>query len=194
MFLSLGCQCAYVWRRPPRVRMEWRDGGGRTRLVGVTELGRILGTHPNLALSVPEGLGRWEAGRSAAGMDPQRKGSGSSRDRAGETSSSSTTTTTNGGRTPPPEGPQPPPPRPPRKTPASSRVARKTPPPPSPAEQAQGQGQAPGQGQGQSHPPPTPRPPHCKIGVWTPMGMCRVWGTPGLSLGRRGAMGDPSAK
>ena len=55
------------------MRVEW-DGGGRTRLVGVTELSRMLGTNPNLALSVLEGLGRWEAGRSARGMDPQRKG------------------------------------------------------------------------------------------------------------------------
>ena len=55
---------------PRGVRMEWRDGGGRTRLVGVTELGRMMGTDPNLALSVLEGLGRWEARRSAGGMDP----------------------------------------------------------------------------------------------------------------------------
>ena len=59
---------------PRGVRVEWRDGGGRTRLVGVTELSRMMGTDPNLALSVLEGLGRWEAGRSAGGMDPQRKG------------------------------------------------------------------------------------------------------------------------
>ena len=44
------------------------------RLVGVTELSRTLGTSPNLALSVLEGSGRWESGRSAGGMDPQRKG------------------------------------------------------------------------------------------------------------------------
>ena len=59
---------------PREVRVEWRDGGGQTRLVGVTELGRMMGTHPNLALSVLEGLGRWEAGRSAGGMDPRRRG------------------------------------------------------------------------------------------------------------------------
>ena len=68
------------------------------------------------------------------------------------------------------------------------------PPPQTPAKQAQGQGQAPGQGQGQSHPPPNPKPPPCKILAGTPMGMCRVWGTPGMSLARRGAMGGPSAK
>ena len=144
---------------PRGVRVEWRDGGGRTRLVGVTELGRMMGRDPNLALSVLEGLGRWEAGRSAGGMDPQRNGWGRLQDRAEETISSSTTTTTtstSGGRTPPPKAPKPPP-RPPRKNVATSRVARKSPPPPaSPAEQAQGQGQAPGQGQGQSHPPPNP--------------------------------------
>ena len=40
------------------------------RLVGVTELSRMLRTNPNLALSVLEGLGRWKAGRSVGGMDP----------------------------------------------------------------------------------------------------------------------------
>ena len=59
---------------PRGVRVEWRNGGGRTRLVGVTELGRMMGTHPNLAVSVLDGLGRWEVGTSAGGMDPQRKG------------------------------------------------------------------------------------------------------------------------
>ena len=43
---------------PRGVRVEWRDGGGRTRLLGVTELGRMMGTEANLALSVLEGLGR----------------------------------------------------------------------------------------------------------------------------------------
>ena len=51
--------------------------------MGVTELSRMLGTNPNLALSVLEGLGRWEAGRSAGGMDPQRKGWGRLEDRRG---------------------------------------------------------------------------------------------------------------
>ena len=45
--------------------VEWRDGGGRTRLVGVTELARLMGIDPNLTLTVLDGLGRWEAGRSA---------------------------------------------------------------------------------------------------------------------------------
>ena len=40
------------------------------RLVAVGELGRMMRTDPNLALSVREGLGRWEAGRSAGCMDP----------------------------------------------------------------------------------------------------------------------------
>ena len=69
---------------PRRLRVEWRDGGVRTRLVGVTELGRLIGTDCNLALSVLDGLGRWEAGRSAGGMDPQRKGWVRLQDRAGE--------------------------------------------------------------------------------------------------------------
>ena len=51
--------------------------------MGVTELSRMLGTNPNLALSVPESLGRWEAGRSAGGMDPRRKGWGRLQDRGG---------------------------------------------------------------------------------------------------------------
>ena len=36
-------------------------------LVGVTELGRILGNDPNMALSVLYGFGRCEAGRSRVG-------------------------------------------------------------------------------------------------------------------------------
>ena len=77
------------------MHVEWRDGGGRTRLVGVTELGRMMGTDPNLALSVLEGLGRWEAGRIAGGMDPQRKGWGRLQGRAEETSSSSSSSSSN---------------------------------------------------------------------------------------------------
>ena len=41
--------------------------------MGVTELGRMMGLDPNLALSVRNGFGWWEAGKSAGGMDPQRK-------------------------------------------------------------------------------------------------------------------------
>ena len=48
------------------MRVEWRNGGGRTHLLGVTELGRMLGNDPNLALSVLYGLGRWEAGEGGA--------------------------------------------------------------------------------------------------------------------------------
>ena len=113
----------------PEVRVEWRDGGGRTRLVRVTELGRLMWTDPNFALSVLDGLVRREAGKSAGGMDPQRKGWVRLQDRAGETSSSSSTSI--GGRRPPPKAPKPPP-RPSRKNPAS-RVARKTPPTPQPS-------------------------------------------------------------
>ena len=97
---------------PDRVRVEWRDGGGWTRLVGVTELGRLMGTDPNLALSVLDGLARWEAGRSAGGMDARRKGWVRLQDRAGETGSTSSSTTNSGGRTPPsrppnrPQGPK----------------------------------------------------------------------------------------
>ena len=187
---------------PRGVRVEWRDGGGRTRLVGVTELSRMMGTNPNLALLVLEGLVRWEAGRSVGGIKPQRKGWGRLQDRAGDDSSSTTTSTTSssssstssGGKTPPPKAPKPPP-RPPRKDPATSRIATKRRPTP------QGQHGKPkakakpqAKGNGKPTPPPNPKPPPCEKGAGTPMGMCRVWGTPGMSLGRRGAMGGPSAK
>ena len=56
--------------------MEWRDGGGRTRLVGVTELGGMIGTDPNLAVSVLESFGSRKVRRFARGMDPERKGWG----------------------------------------------------------------------------------------------------------------------
>ena len=90
MFLSSGCQRANMWSPPPqgahRVaqcrRTDAPPGGHR---VGTDE-----GDGPQfgpLAVSVLEGLGRWEAGRSAGGMDPQRKGCGRLQDRAGETSS-----------------------------------------------------------------------------------------------------------
>ena len=90
---------------PRGVRVEWHDGGGPTHLVAVTELGRMLGNDPNLALSVLHGLGTWEAGVSAGGMDPQRKGCVTVQDREGETGSSSSSSTI-GERTPPPGGPQ----------------------------------------------------------------------------------------
>ena len=92
---------------PRGERVEWRDGGGRTRLLSVKQLGQIMGTDSHLALSVLEGLGSWGAGRSAGGMDPQRKGLVRLQDQAADTSSisSSTTTTTSGGRSPPPKAP-----------------------------------------------------------------------------------------
>ena len=65
--------------------------------MGVTELSRMLGTNPNLALLVLEGLGRWEAGRSAGGGDPQHKGWGRLQDRGGDDSSSSSSTSTSSG-------------------------------------------------------------------------------------------------
>ena len=42
--------------------------------MGVTELGRMLGNDPNLALSVLYGLARWETGKSGGGMDQHRRG------------------------------------------------------------------------------------------------------------------------
>ena len=77
--------------------------------MGVTELSRMMGTNPNLAPSVLEGLGRWEAGRSAGGMDTRRKGWGRLQDRAGDDSSSSSSgssSTSSGGEDTPPQGPQ----------------------------------------------------------------------------------------
>ena len=65
------------------MRLEWRDGGGRTCLMGVTDLGRMMKIDPNMALSVLEGLGRWESGRSAGGMDPQCNRWGRLQDRGG---------------------------------------------------------------------------------------------------------------
>ena len=44
--------------------------------MGVTELGRMLGNYPNLALSVLYGFGRWEAGKSGAGHGPAAQGLG----------------------------------------------------------------------------------------------------------------------
>ena len=43
---------------PRGVRVEWRDGGGWAHLVGVAELGRMLGSDPTMALSVLYGLDR----------------------------------------------------------------------------------------------------------------------------------------
>ena len=57
-------------------RVDWPDGRGWTRLVGVTELGRFLGTDPNWALSVLDASGRWEAGRSAGRHGPAAQGLG----------------------------------------------------------------------------------------------------------------------
>ena len=51
------------------MRVEWRDGGGHTHLVGVTELGRMLGNDPRIALSVL-------AGTSGGGDGPATQGLG----------------------------------------------------------------------------------------------------------------------
>ena len=182
---------------PRGVRVEWRDGGGRTQLVRATELGRMMGDDPNLALSVLHGFGRWEAGRSARGMDPQRKGWVRVQDQAGETTSSSSSSSGSSGEsTPPPKAAKPkPPPRPPRRNPATSSVARKSPPPEAQTK-PKAKAKPKGKGKGKATPPPpNPKPPPpWRMGAGTPMGMCRVWGTPGMSLGRSGAMGGPSAK
>ena len=89
---------------PRGVRVEWRDGRGRTHLAGVSDLGRMLGNDPSLALLVLCGSGRWEAGRSGGGMDVQRTGWVRVEEGAVETSSSSSSSinnSTNGERIPP---------------------------------------------------------------------------------------------
>ena len=73
---------------PHGVQVEWRDGGGCTHLLGVTELGRMLGNDPNIALLVLHGLGRWEALWSRGGRDPQRRGWLRVGEEGGESSSS----------------------------------------------------------------------------------------------------------
>ena len=147
---------------PRGVRVEWRNGGGRTRLVGVPECGRMMGTDPNLALSVLDGLGRWEAGRSAGGMDLQRKGWTRVQDWGGGpaaavAAAAAAAPVAGGGH--PRKAPNPPPQGPQEKTP-HGEYRGKRPPPRSPTEQAQGQAQAQGQGRGQGQPPPqNPKPP-----------------------------------
>ena len=124
--------------------------------MGVTELGRMMGNDPNLALSVPHRLGRWEVGRSGGGMDPQRKGWMRVQVRPEETSISNSLNSsgsTSGERTPP-QGPQlqASPPRPPRRNSATSRVARKSPPP-------EAQTKPKGKGKGKGTPPRPPKSP-----------------------------------
>ena len=153
---------------PRRVRVEWRDGGGWTHLGGVTELGRMMGNDPNLALSVLHRLGRWEAGRSVGGMVPQRKGWVRVHDRAGETSSSSKSNNNTTATPPPPtgrghspQGPHSPPPKAPKKKSRHFESSEEDAPPPRSTDQAQAQGQAQAQRQGQwqGHPPPKPQAP-----------------------------------
>ena len=173
--------------------------------MGVTELGRMLANDPNMAPSVVHGLGRWEAGRSRGGMDPQRTGSVRVGEEGGDTSnsrqsnsssSSSNRGTSSGERTSPAN-----PPPPPHKAPQKTRKPRPfesieedaphpTAPPPKPKAKAKPKAKS------KAKPPPAlnPRAAPCRMGAGTPMGMCRVWGTPGVSIGRRGAMGGPSAK
>ena len=99
-------------RTPRGVWVEWRDWGDPTHPLGVTEFGRMLGNDPNMALSVLYGLGRWEAGRSGWGIDPQRRDWVRVGEERGESSSSrqsSINSSTSGERTP---TAKPPPPRP----------------------------------------------------------------------------------
>ena len=173
---------------PRGVRVEWRDGGGRTRLVGVTELRRMMGTNPNLALSVLEGLRRWEAGKSAGGMDPQRKGWGKLHDRAGDDSSSSTSS---GGKTPRAKAPKPPP-KAPKKRPRHFESSDEEAPPPkgSRASPRPRPSRTPRARAKPPAPPKTPSPPLARKGpgpLWERAG-CR--GHPVCPLGGGGQWGD----
>ena len=125
-------------------------------------------------------------------MDPQRRGWARLQDRGGDDSSSSSTISSGGG------GGKTTTPRPPN---TLQGPQEKTPPLPEYDEEAHPQAPRPkpkakpqAKGKGKATPPPNPSPPLCKKGGRTPMGMCRVWGTPGMSLGPRGAMGGLSAK
>ena len=154
---------------PRGVRVKWRDGGRRTRLLGVTELGRMMRTDPNLARSVLDGLGRWEAGRSGGGMDPRRKGWGRLQARAGETmsSSSSSSTTSSGGEdTTPPKAPNPPPPKAPKKKPRHFESNdEEAPPPPQPNRASPRPRPSPGpRARAKPPPPKTPSPPLARWG------------------------------
>ena len=127
--------------------------------MGVTQLSRVMGTDPNVAVSVLEALAMWEAGRSAGGMDPQRKGWGRFQDRAGDTTSSSSSNTSSGEKTPPPpRPPKHPPPRPPRKDPATSRVATKRRPCPPKGSRVSPRPRPSPRPRARAKPPPPPKP------------------------------------
>ena len=137
--------------------------------MGVTEFSRMMGTDPDLALSVPEDLGRREAGRVAGGMDAKRKGWGRLQARAGETSSSSSSGGGGGGRHPPQDPENPLPPRAPKKRPHHFERSDEEA-PPSQGQQgkpkAKAKAQAKGKGKAIPPPPPpqTPSPPLARKG------------------------------
>ena len=167
--------------------------------MGVTELSEMMGTNPNLAHRCwrvwvcgkrPWVRGAWTCSASVAGGCRTWRGMAAATVAAAAIAAAKAAA--------PAAGPRPPnpPPRPSRKDPATSRVATKSPLPPQGHQgkaKAKAKPQAKGKGKAKP-PPPKPQPPPCKKGAGTPIGMCRVWGTPGMSLGRRGAMGGPSAK
>ena len=164
-------------------------GGGGAHLVGVTKLSRMLGNDPNCALSLlipppsptlSQPLPRIHAPLLHAShlVNPYNTGSSSS-SRQGRSSSN---TNTCGGARSPPQCPQAPPPPKAPKTPTKpshfDSKEEEAPPPPRTPPQGQGQGQAAS----------------WRIGAGTPRGTCRVWGTPSIFFGPRGATGGPSAK
>ena len=156
----------------------------------------MMERNPNLALSVLEGLGRWEAGRVAEGMHPQRKGWGRLQDRAGDDSSSSSSSsssrgTSSRGKTPPPKAPKPPPQWPPRKDPATSRVATKSPPPPkgSPASPRPRPSPRP-RARAKPPPPQTPSPPLARKGPGPLWECAGCGGHPVCPSGGGGQWGD----
>ena len=179
------------------VRLEWRDGGGCTHLVWVTELGRMLGNDPTMVLSVLSALGGWAAGKHARVLDLRRGGwirVGEEGDRNSSSSSSplrrrsgSSTSSNSGGGTRPP-------------------LAR-------PQEEGKKEGQMKKLrererfGRGRPHTaeegcqtqrkrtprpstPPNPKSPPRQVGATNPTGKCHVQGRYSTSLETRGEWGD----
>ena len=142
-----------------------------------------------------------EIGQECTGHGPAAQGLGqvagpggddssSSSTSSSSSSSSSSSNTSSGGKTPPPNAPKPSPKAPKEKPRHFESSDEEEAPPPKPKPKTRPQAK----GKGKATPPQNPSPPLCKKGAGTPMGTCRVWGTPGMSLGRRGALGGPSAK
>ena len=184
------------------MRVGWRDGGGRTHLLGSTSLGPMLGNDPNMALSVLYALGRWEACRSVGGGGEHgpvaqglgeggRGGRGEQQEQAEQQQHPQHQRGEDGPRQNPHTQT---PPRTPRnlESPATSRVARKTPPlspqPPSPSPRPC---PSPSPRVRPSSPPkPQPPPPPWRKGVTTLWESAKCGGHPVCPSGTGGQWGD----